>query len=77
MACSGRGQIPLVHLSLVCGERGQYFVTLERPRNGYVAILGEGMFTREFKMPCYFSTTVHILGSTPSASLLSSTDIRP
>lgn len=56
---------------------GQYFVTLERPRNGYVAILGEGMFTREFKMPCYFSTTVHIFGSTPSASLLSSTDMHP
>lgn len=53
-------------------SRDQYSATIERPRSGYVAILGEGTFTREFKLPCYFSTTVRIFGPPASSTVLSS-----
>ena len=55
-------------------KHDQYVVTLDRPRNGYVAMLGEGKFTRKFKMPCYFSTTVKIFGSTAGPTVLTSID---
>ena len=35
-------------------KHDQYVVTLDRPRSGYVAMLGEGKFTRKFKMPVLF-----------------------
>jgi PhoPQ-activated pathogenicity-related protein len=55
-------------------KHDQYVVTMDRPRNGYVAMLGEGKFTRKFKMPCYFSTTVKIFGPTASPTVLTSID---
>ena len=55
-------------------KHDQYVVTLDRPRSGYVAMLGEGKFTRKFKMPCYFSTTVKIFGPTAGPTVLSSID---
>jgi PhoPQ-activated pathogenicity-related protein len=38
----------------------EYAVAIKRPRSGYMAVLGEGMFTRGFEMPCYFSSNVEI-----------------
>ena len=41
-------------------EGGGYGLSLKRPENGYLAVLGEGTYTRGFDMPSYFSTNVQI-----------------
>lgn len=50
---------------------GLYSIEVERPRTGYVAVLGEGFFTRRVKIPCYFSTTVQIFGPAMTTALTS------
>jgi PhoPQ-activated pathogenicity-related protein len=51
-------------------DRGGYSISLRRPRSGYLAVLGEGMFTRGFTMPSYFSTTVKIFGAPMDVALI-------
>ena len=49
-------------------DGGEYVVSLERPEDGYLAILGEGTYTRGFGMPSYFSTNVQIFAGGSLAS---------
>jgi PhoPQ-activated pathogenicity-related protein len=51
-------------------DRGRYSIALKRPRTGYLAVLGEGTFTRGFAVPCYFSTTVKIVGAPGDVALI-------
>jgi PhoPQ-activated pathogenicity-related protein len=47
-------------------DRGTYVVSLKRPQSGYLAVIGEGTYTRDFRMPAYFSTNVQIFGGESS-----------
>lgn len=49
-------------------EGGAYAAVVERPDSGYVAVLGEGLFTRGFRLPFYLSTTVEIFGPPGSSA---------
>jgi len=57
-------------------RHGRYSIEVERPRSGYVAVLGEGVFSGKRTVRSHFSTTVQIFDAEATAPAATTSPVR-